>query len=116
MVTAKNAQEVGQVKHTTTKPWAMKWLAQHIASGILLAGAVLAAAAALTTLIIAVEELIVLVVSHRWINTYTNIYGNAVQAVAWHFLIVFFLVAFWSALDTFTPDLKGDSRLRERKS
>ena len=57
----------------------------------------------LTALIIGIEELIALVVVQRPINTYTNVYGNALQTVLWHFLIVFSLVSFWSAVDTFIP-------------
>ena len=91
------------MNHTVAKSWSIKWIAQHIASFILLTGAVLAAAIALTALIIGVEELIALIVVQRPINTYTNIYGNALQTVLWHFLIVFSLVSFWSTLDTFIP-------------
>ena len=91
------------MNHTVAKSWSIKWIAQYIASFILLTGAVLAAAIALTALIIGVEELIALIVVQRPINTYTNIYGNALQTVLWHFLIVFSLVSFWSALDTFIP-------------
>lgn len=91
------------MNHTVAKSWSIKWIAQHIASFILLTGAVLAAAIALTALIIGVEELTALIVVQRPINTYTNIYGNALQTVLWHFLIVFSLVSFWSALDTFIP-------------
>lgn len=91
------------MNHTVAKSWSIKWIAQHIASFILLTGAVLAAAISLTALIIGVEELIALIVVQRPINTYTNIYGNALQTVLWHFLIVFSLVSFWSALDTFIP-------------
>lgn len=89
--------------HPVAKPWSIKWIARHIASFILLTGAVLAAAIALTALIIGIEELIALVVVQRPINTYTNVYGNALQTVLWHFLIVFSLVSFWSAVDTFIP-------------
>ena len=89
--------------HPVAKPWSIKWIAHHIASFILLTGAVLAAAIALTALIIGIEELIALVVVQRPINTYTNVYGNALQTVLWHFLIVFSLVSFWSAVDTFIP-------------
>ena len=89
--------------HPVAKPWSIKWIAQHIASFILLTGAVLAAAIALTAFIIGIEELIALVVVQRPINTYTNVYGNALQTVLWHFLIVFSLVSFWSAVDTFIP-------------
>lgn len=91
------------MNHTFAKSWSIKWIAQHIASFILLTGAVLAASIALTALIIGVEELIALIVVQRPINTYTNTYGNALQTVLWHFLIVFSLVSFWSALDTFIP-------------
>lgn len=91
------------MNHTVAKSWSIKWIAQHIASFILLTGAVLAASIALTALIIGVEELIALIVVQRPINTYTNTYGNALQTVLWHFLIVFSLVSFWSALDTFIP-------------
>jgi hypothetical protein len=91
------------MNHTVAKSWSIKWIAQHIASFILLTAAVLAAAIALTALIIGIEELIALVVVQRPINTYTNVYGNALQTVLWHFLIVFSLVSFWSAVDTFIP-------------
>lgn len=94
------------MRNTTAKPWTIKWVLQHLASGVLLAGAVLAAAVALTSLIIAIEQLVALIFVHHTINTYTNVYGNAYQTIFWHFLIIFFLVAFWSALDTFTPDLR----------
>lgn len=87
-----------------SKPWSFRWIMQRIGSAILLIGAVTAAAVALTTLIIGVEELISLVILQRPINTYTNTYGNAFQTVLWHYLIVFVVVAFWAALDTFIPE------------
>lgn len=92
--------------HQPAKPWSITWIAQHIASGFLLAGAVLAAAVALTILIIVLEEVIALIAVHRPINTYTNVYGNAILTVIWHFIIVFSLVAYWSALDTFVDQEK----------
>lgn len=87
-----------------SKPWSFRWIMQRIGSAILLIGAVTAAEVALTTLIIGVEELISLVILQRPINTYTNTYGNAFQTVLWHYLIVFVVVAFWAALDTFIPE------------
>lgn len=87
-----------------SKPWSFRWIMEHLGSAILLIGAVTAAAVVLTTLIIGVEELISLIVLQRPINTYNNTYGNALQTVLWHYLIVFAVVAFWAALDTFTPE------------
>jgi len=87
-----------------SKPWSFRWLLQHIGSFFLLIGAVTAAAVVLTTLIIAVEEVISLIAVQRPINTYTNVYGNAAQTIVWHFLIVFIVVTFWAALDTFVPE------------
>ena len=89
------------MNHRAAKSWSVAWLAQHLASFILLAGAILAAAIALTALIIGVEEIVALITMHKFINTYTNVYGNAWATVFWHFLVVFFLVAYWSAVDTF---------------
>lgn len=91
------------MNHKTAKAWSLRWIAQHLASFILLIGAVLAAAV-LTVLVIAVEEVIALVFAQRLINTYTNVYGNAWTTIAWHFVIVFSLVTFWSAVDTFIPE------------
>ncbi|MCW0953787.1 hypothetical protein OIT44_06960 [Weissella ceti] len=92
------------MQNIDSKPWSFRWLMEHLGSAVLLIGAVTAAAVALTTLIIGVEELISLIVVQRPINTYTNAYGNALQTVLWHFLIVFVVVAFWAALDTFTAE------------
>lgn len=92
------------MNHKAAKAWSLRWIAQHLASLVLLIGAVLAAAAALTMMVIAVEEVIALVFAQRFINTYTNVYGNAWTTIAWHFVIVFSLVTFWSAVDTFIPE------------
>jgi hypothetical protein len=94
------------MRNIDSKPWSFRWIMQRLGSAILLIGAVTAAAVALTTLIIAVEELLSLIVLQRTINTYTNVYGNAFQTVLWHYLIVFIIVAFWAALDTFVPESK----------
>jgi len=50
-----------------------------------------------------------LITMQHLINTYTNIYGNAWATVFWHFIVVFSLVAFWSALDTFVPEPKTEA-------
>ncbi|WP_057755667.1 hypothetical protein [Weissella kandleri] len=76
---------------------------ENIASILLMIVMVFFAALALTALIIFVEEVIIFIVKGRLINTYTNVYGNAVGVVGWHFLIVFFIVAYWSLLDVFHP-------------
>lgn len=76
---------------------------ENIASILLMIVMVFFAALALTALIIFVEEVITFIVKGRLINTYTNVYGNAVGVVGWHFLIVFFIVAYWSLLDVFHP-------------
>lgn len=89
--------------HRRARPWSFRWFLEHIASGILLLAVVLAATVALTALIITIEELVVLVIRRRLINTYTNIYGNAWTTILWHFLIIFIAVGFWSAIDTFIP-------------
>lgn len=94
------------MRNIDSKPWSFRWIMQRLGSAVLLIGAVTAAAVALTTLIIAVEELISLIVLQRTINTYTNVYGNAFQTFLWHYLIVFIIVAFWAALDTFVPEYK----------
>jgi len=92
------------MNHKAAKAWSLRWIAQHLASFVLLIGAVLAAAIALTALVIGVEEVITLIFAQRLINTYTNIYGNAWSTIFWHFTIVFSLVTFWSAVDTFIPE------------
>ncbi|CAM4255412.1 hypothetical protein [Weissella hellenica] len=94
------------MNHKAAKAWSLRWIAQHLASLILLIGAVLAAAIALTALVIGVEEIIALIFAQRFINTYTNVYGNAWLTIFWHFTIVFSLVTFWSAVDTFIPENK----------
>lgn len=97
------------MNHKAAKAWSITWIAQHVASFILLAGAVLAAAIALTALIIAVEEIVALITMQHLINTYTNIYGNAWPTALWHFIVFFSLVAFWSSLDTFVPEPKTEA-------
>lgn len=94
--------------HKPARPWSIKWILQHILSAIFLFGAVCAAALALTALIIGIEELVVVIMTHHFINTYTNIYGNALQTVIWHFLIIFVFIGFWSALDTLMPAHKPE--------
>ncbi|GEA94875.1 conserved hypothetical protein [Weissella viridescens] len=92
------------MKLVDSKPWSIAWILEHIASAILLVGTVLAAASALTALIIGIEELLAIIFTHHFINTYTNVYNNALQTVFWHFVIIFVVVAFWSLLDTFTAE------------
>lgn len=91
------------MQHRRARPWSFRWILEHIASGFLLLSVIFVASIALTALIIAVEEVVILVIQKRPINTYSNIYGNALTTIFWHFLIIFISVGFWSALDTFIP-------------
>lgn len=89
------------------KSWWQQMI-EHIISVILMVIMVLCAALALTILIVLVEEIVVFIEKGRLINTYTNVYGNALGVIGWHFLIIFFIVAYWSLLDVFYPRVPKD--------
>lgn len=89
------------LQHQNKRWW--QQMIEHLISMILMVVMVLCAALALTILIVLIEEIVVFIEKGRLINTYTNVYGNALGVIGWHFLIIFFIVAYWSLLDVFHP-------------
>ncbi len=89
------------MKHVKSLPWSFKWIIEHITSGFLLIFVILISTGMVTFLIISIEELVVFIIKHRLINTYSNVYNNSLETVLWHFCIVLTIIGFWSAIDTF---------------
>ncbi|MCM0582680.1 hypothetical protein H9L19_04575 [Weissella diestrammenae] len=89
-----------QTRHKKTK---RRLVFENIASVVLMIITVFFAASALTALIISIEQVTVFVMKGRWINTYTNVYGNAWGVVLWHFLMIFLIISYWSLLEVFHP-------------